>query len=153
VSLRVRRLAPGDEAILELLAREDADFDLAERGEPLAPLSPEAARDYLADPHVLHWIAEQGGVILGHLYCAVVRKRAADPLEVLLYEIGVRAAHRRRGVGRALMAVLDEWIAEHQIIESWVLADNADAVAFYRACGFVDGEPPVYLVRPDPAEE
>ncbi len=148
MNFSVRRLGPGDEAVLALLAREDADFDIPDRGAPREPLSAADARAYLADPHVLHWVAEVGGRVLGHMYCHALRKRAGGPLEVLLYEIGVRQSERGTGVGRALLDALDAWMRDRGATESWVLADNPGAVDFYRACGFtVATPPPTYLVR------
>jgi hypothetical protein len=44
MSVSIKRLGPGDEAILETLAREDADFDLEGRGEALTPLKPANAQ-------------------------------------------------------------------------------------------------------------
>ena len=132
-----------------MLADEDEDFDLDDRGAPRAPLSSEAARSYLADPAVLHWVAEDGGWVVGHMYCHALRKRAGAPVEALLYEIGVRAAHRRRGVGRALFAALEAWMSAHDVREVWVLADNPGAVAFYEAVGFAAGDPEaaVYMTK------
>jgi ribosomal protein S18 acetylase RimI-like enzyme len=148
MTFSVRRLGPQDLALLETLARDDADFDIPGRGRPHEPLTPDAARAYLADPAVLHWVAESAGEVVGHMYCHVLRKHSDDPTEVLLYEIGVRSAHRRRGVGRALVEALDVWMKDHHIRDSWVLADNPGAVEFYRACGFEIEEPaPVYLVH------
>jgi ribosomal protein S18 acetylase RimI-like enzyme len=144
--LTVRRLAPGDERVLALLARDDEDFDIADRGKPRRCLSPAAARAYLKDPHVLHWVAERDGRILGHVYFHILRKRAGDPLELLLYEIGVRAEARRDGVGRALLGEARAWMRAHRVREAWVLADNPGAVRFYRACGYrVAPDAPTYL--------
>jgi ribosomal protein S18 acetylase RimI-like enzyme len=144
----VRRLGPEDGPMLELLAREDADFDVAGRGGPRQALSREAALAYLADAQVLHWVADAGDEVVGHLQCHLLRKRAGNGVEVLLYEIGVRSAHRRQGVGRALMAALGEWMEDAQVRECWVLGDNDGAVAFYRACGFAVFAPaPTYMTR------
>ncbi len=144
----MRRLGAADEAILEVLAREDADFDVAGRGAPRAPLAHDAARAYLTDDGLLHFIAQVEDEVVGHLQCCLLRKRAGPPLEVLLYEIGVRTARRRQGVGRALLNALEVWMKAHHLRELWVLADNPGAVAFYRACGFQPGvPPPVYLMR------
>jgi ribosomal protein S18 acetylase RimI-like enzyme len=145
----IRRLGPGDEPVLALLTGDDADFDLEDRGAPRAPLSGEAARAYLADASLLHWIAEADGMVIGHMYAHALRKRAGDPVEVLLYEIGVRSAHRRRGVGRALVSALTEWMSAHDVREAWVVADNEGAVEFYRALGFAAGDPraAVYMTR------
>jgi GNAT superfamily N-acetyltransferase len=102
----------------------------------------------VADPSILHWIAEAQGRVVGHMSCHQIRKRTGDRAEVLLYEIGVRTAHRRRGVGRALIETLTLWMTEHGISESWVLADNPEAVEFYRACGFETGKGiAVYMTR------
>jgi GNAT superfamily N-acetyltransferase len=146
--LTIRRLGPGDEPVLALLARDDGDFDLAERAASRPPLEAADARDYLADPNLLHWAAERDGLIVGHLYAHLLRKFAGDRAELVLYEIGVRAAHRRSGVGRALVEAMEAWMRDHQIREWWVLADNPGAVEFYRACGFEEElPPPVYMLR------
>jgi len=147
-AVSVRRLETGDAAVLELLAREDEDFDLADRGGARHPLRPEAASAYLADARVLHWVAEEGGVVVGHLQCHLLPRRAGDSQEVLLYEVGVRSARRRQGVGRALLRALEAWMEAARVPECWVLADNQDAVAFYRACGFLVFAPvPTYMTR------
>ena len=146
MNFSVRRLGPADVDVLRLLAYEDDDFDLAGRGRPRSALTDEAARAYLHDTQMLHGVAEEGRMVVGHLQCHLLRKRAGDPVEVLLYEIGVRSAHRRQGVGRALLEALQMWMTARQVSECWVLADNPVAVAFYRACGFGIATPaPTYL--------
>ncbi len=148
MALLIRRLEPGDEPILAMLANEDADFDLKGRGEPLKPLEPEAARRYLENPAVLHWIAAEGEMIVGDLYCLHLPLRSGAASELLLYEIGVRTLWRRRGVGRALLNEMERWMRENRVDEVWVLADNPGAVDFYRACGFsTDDSMAVYMTR------
>jgi ribosomal protein S18 acetylase RimI-like enzyme len=148
MSFSVRRLGPGDEPILDLLAREDGDFDVEGRSGPRKPLDRETARTYLCDPGVLHWVAEDGRAVLGAMSAHLLRKRVGDPAEVLLYEIGVRSAHRRRGIGRALVEALFGWMGAHEVREVWVLADSPAATEFYRACGFeIPAAPAVYLQR------
>jgi GNAT superfamily N-acetyltransferase len=145
-SPHLRRLGPGDEATLSELARDDADFGLDE-DPPAAPLSPNDAQEYLADPGVLHWVAEERGRVVGHLACQRLRMRAGDPREVLLYDIGVRAEARRRGVGRALIGALIDWMATNGVREVWVLTEEAEAMAFYRACGFEAHDGVTYMIR------
>lgn len=139
MSLAICRIGPDDEAILALLARDEPDFDMDGRSAPSEPLPPAEARAFLGDPNVLFFIAERDGAVAGFLSCQLVRRRN-QPAELLLYEIGVRAAERRRGVGRALVGAMNGWMAAHAIVEVWVLADNPGAVEFYRACGFSDDE-------------
>jgi ribosomal protein S18 acetylase RimI-like enzyme len=137
----IRLLGTGDEDVLAALARDDADFDVDGRGARRTPLPDAAAAEYLADPDVLHWVAETDGVVVGHLLCHVQRRRSGDEWQLLLYEIGVRTAYRRRGIGRTLVAAMTDWMRLHHVREAWVLADNEDAVAFYAACGFARDEP------------
>ena len=142
----VRRLGPGDESVLALLAREDADFDLDEASGPRPPLGDEAARAHLLDPHVLHWAAWTGSDVVGFIFCLLLPMRKKPAREVLLYEIGVRAAWRRRGVGRRLIAAMTDWMRTEAIETAWVLAGHSGAERFYEACGFQQGtEPATYL--------
>ena len=90
---------------------------------------------------MLHWIAEEAGTIVGELSCIVIPLSAGEERELLLYEIGVRSAWRRRGVGRALIATMETWMRENSVAEVWLGADNPDAIEFYRACGFAVDEP------------
>jgi GNAT superfamily N-acetyltransferase len=139
MALIVRQLRLGDEPVLAMLAREAPDFDLAGRTSPKRPLSPTDAAAYLADPSVLHWVAEENGHIVGELLCHRLRL-PREGSELLLYSIGVRASDRRRGVGRALVHEMLRWMGEARVREAWVLADNPGAEAFYAACGFARGE-------------
>jgi len=138
VPFSIRRLGPGDEDVLRLLAEEAPDFDLPGR-EPQPPLEPDVARAYLTSPWVLHWVAEEDGRVLGDVVCHVLPLPYRGT-ELLLYSIGVRSPHRRRGVGRALVDELFRWARANRIDEIWVLADNPGAAAFYAACGFRRGE-------------
>jgi GNAT superfamily N-acetyltransferase len=137
--MTIRRLGPGDEPVLALLAREAPEFDIAGRIAPEEPLPPGEAAAYLADPAVLHWVAEEDGRIVGELLCHLLRLPSRDGLELLLYSIGVRASHRRRGVGRALVEEMLRWMRAEGVREVWVLADNPGAEEFYAACGFRRG--------------
>ena len=104
MSLSVKLLGPDECADAGASSRcNDPDFDLEGRGEALEPLSPQAARRFLADPAVLFWVAREDGHVAGFLYCLLVPLRSSDEQELLLYEIGVRAEWRRRGVGRLLL--------------------------------------------------
>jgi GNAT superfamily N-acetyltransferase len=148
MDVSIRRLGPGDEAILEFLATHDADFDLEGRGEPLLPLDAAKARRYLANPAVLHWLAVEDDQITGFLYCIHLPLRSGEGQELLLYEIGVRSEWRRRGVGRALLDRMETWMRSNGVSEVWALADNEVAVQFYRGCGFAAEQPqPVYMTR------
>ncbi len=97
---------------------------------------------------MLHWVAAGGDLVVGDLYCINLPLRSGDGSELLLYEIGVRTLWRRRGVGRSLIDEMEQWMEANSVSEVWVLADNAGAVDFYRACGFsTDSSMAVYMTR------
>lgn len=146
MSFTIRALEPGDEAILAHIAVHDAEFDLDGRGEPLAPLAPDAARRFLANPAVQFWVAHDGDTLVGYLYGLVVPLRSGDGEELLIYEVAAHTGHRRRGVGRALYRHMTGWMNEKGIREVWVLADNPTAVAYYQGCGMaVEADQPTYM--------
>jgi ribosomal protein S18 acetylase RimI-like enzyme len=148
MSSAIKRLGPGDEPILDRLAKEDADFDLDGRGAARRPLDAAAARRYLANPAVFHWVAIEGEEIVGFLYCILLPLRSNEGRELFLYEIGVRKSRRRHGIGRALLCQMEEWMRENGIRDVWVCADNHVAADFYRGCGFsAEGTQPVYMTR------
>jgi ribosomal protein S18 acetylase RimI-like enzyme len=150
MAVSIRRLSPGDEALLGQIAREAGDFDLEHASGPEEPLPPDEAEAYLRDPATAHWVAEDGGLVIGELLCHVLRLPSGSGRELLLYSIGVRAAHRRSGVGAALVREMLRWAAAEGITTVWVLADNPGAEAFYTACGFArtdEGDDAVYYER------
>jgi ribosomal protein S18 acetylase RimI-like enzyme len=131
-----------------MLASEDADFDLDGRSGGLEPLSDEQARRFLANPAVLLWVAEAAGTVVGFNYCVEVPLRSGEGRELLLYEIGVRNAWRRQGVGRALLAEMERWMKAEALSTAWVCGDNPTAVAFYQGCGYhLEADQPTYLTR------
>ena len=149
MSIDIRRLGPGDEDVLATIAQEADDFDLAGASQPEAPLAAPDAAAYLSDPAIVHWVAEDAGVVVGELLCHVLRLPSGSGRELLLYAVGVRAARRRRGIGTALLREMLAWARGERIEVVWVLADNPGAEAFYAACGFGPGdeEQAVYLQR------
>lgn len=148
MGVSIKRLGPGDEAILELLLKDDADFDLTGRVAARAPLKPSVAQRYLANPSVLHWIALEDSVVTGFLSCSLLLLRADPGHELVLSEMGVRKVWRSKGVGRALLTHMEIWMRNNDVLEVWVRADNQGAVDFYRSCAFTSVEPqPLYLTR------
>jgi GNAT superfamily N-acetyltransferase len=146
MAIQVRRLGPGDEVVLEQLAADEPDFDVPGRSQPAEPVSRADAAAYLADPTVLHWVAEDDDYVVGDLLCYVERRSTARPRDLLLYEIGVRERYRRRGIGTSLLEAMRKWMEDESVEEVWVLADNSEAEEFYASFGFVrDEEQPVQM--------
>ncbi|CAL9449981.1 GNAT family N-acetyltransferase [Streptomyces sp. enrichment culture] len=100
------------------------------------PVRPEAAERFLAAAghHLLlaYVAGEPAGFVSG-----VETVHPDKGTEMFLYELGVAEAHRRRGIGRALVERLTELARERGCYGQWVPVDTGDdvAVATYRSAG------------------
>jgi aminoglycoside 3-N-acetyltransferase I len=75
--------------------------------------------------------------IVGGLTAHTLPMTRAQASEIFIYDIAVRSAHQRKGIGRRLIAELRAQAAGMGIQELFVPADNEDvhALDFYRALG------------------
>ena len=142
MAVTVRRLLPAD---ADAFASYDAvsawfehevDLDAAD-----LPPDPDRVAAFLGDPTVLFWLAERDVHPIGMLHCYVQRRYADGAwAELLLYEIGTHADHRRQGVGRALLDAMEGWMRANAVDVVWVPAAST-ATAFYEACGYAVDDP------------
>lgn len=93
-----------------------------------------AQRDALLHRYTVGWVALDGRTVVGDLTVWDVGRE--EP------ELGmiVAAAHRRRGIGRALLERAIAWAQANakSALTLRVFPDNDGARALYRACGFVE---------------
>jgi RimJ/RimL family protein N-acetyltransferase len=137
----VREAVPGDAAALVSLAQQVG-------AEPEGWLIADESWRGVADerrylkairrhPHAAVFVAENAGAIVGRLSVA----RDPHPASSHVADLGlmVAAAHRRRGIGRALIARAVEWArgAGVRKLELHVFPHNAPAIALYEDFGFV----------------
>lgn len=115
----VRRLRPGDEAIVERLATR----------EPRTAL--------LGDDRTIFLVALDSERILGFVFGYELPRRHGDASIFFVYEVEVDAASRRQGVATRLMNELRRICRERGIAEGFVLTepDNQAANALYAAAG------------------
>jgi ribosomal protein S18 acetylase RimI-like enzyme len=123
--MRIERLGTGDDA---KVAQASALFD--------GPARADATRRFLAGRghHLL--IAYVGDAPVGFV-TGVELTHPDKGTEMFLYELGVAEAHRRRGIGKALVAALVRLAREAGCYGMWVLTDqdNHAALATYQAAG------------------
>jgi ribosomal protein S18 acetylase RimI-like enzyme len=104
------------------------------------------SRAYIAsiveDENAGLWVAEDEGQIVGLLNVSARETRDLPILVPRRYAVienlAVAAAYRRRGIGRALMQVADDWALAKGIeqVELHVYEFNEGARAFYEALGY-----------------
>jgi ribosomal protein S18 acetylase RimI-like enzyme len=125
--MSVRRLGPGDEALLREAARRHLDRDW--------PI--ERCARALADEDFVAVCAVESGKPLGIAYGYVLDR--LHQRDLLLYSIDVEEAHRRRGLGRGMVEAMKALCVRRGYGELWVLTNgsNAAAMALYAAAGGV----------------
>jgi [ribosomal protein S18]-alanine N-acetyltransferase len=133
--MRIVRLAPGDEQVV--LAGVEL-FDSA-------PTDEWTAKFLASEGHHL-LVAREGDEPIGFV-SGVETTHPDKGTEMFLYELSVHPQHRNRGVGRALVGALAELARDRGCYGMWVgaEADNAAALATYRAAGAAPPEPSVTL--------
>jgi ribosomal protein S18 acetylase RimI-like enzyme len=95
---------------------------------------------HLDDPYTCALVAEEDGrvvaFVLGMIIDLLPDVFAQEP-SGFLADIFVDSANRRRGIGRALVAALQEWFHQQNVTHfDWhVSARNAEALAFWRSIG------------------
>jgi acetyltransferase len=95
-------------------------------------------------------VAEEEGEILGMAQLVFSGATNADH-RAEVQRVGVASEARRRGIGRQLMAVLEEMAHEGGIRLLWLTThEGSDACVFYEAIGYTKlGVMPNYSRRPD----
>jgi RimJ/RimL family protein N-acetyltransferase len=136
----IRRATPADATALVELGR-------AVSSEPEAWLITESDWRGVADerrylrairrsPHAAVFVAEYDGAVIGRLSLA----RDSHPASVHVADLGlmVAAGHRRRGIGRLLLAQAVEWARETGVekLELHVFPHNEPAIKLYQRFGF-----------------
>jgi ribosomal protein S18 acetylase RimI-like enzyme len=113
------------------------------------PPRSDAVKRFLMDPNHQLLIAYSGDVPAGFV-SGVEVTHPDKGTEMFLYELAVNEAHRRLGIGTALVEALRDLARERGCYGMWVLTDddNAAAGATYRkAGGEIDSQPLMFSWR------
>jgi ribosomal protein S18 acetylase RimI-like enzyme len=92
---------------------------------------------FLQDPNTILFVAYYGDNPAAFLYGYRLQRFDSRKAEVLLYEIAVLEAYRRKGIAIALVEKLKIWAADNEADEVWVLTNksNEGGMALYSSCG------------------
>jgi ribosomal protein S18 acetylase RimI-like enzyme len=120
----IRRLGPGDEAVVAALAT-------------YRPLTEDEARVLVAHDDTILLVAFDETRPVGFVLAYVLRRRHGDARQLFVYEVDVTASHRRRGVATALLRELESLAVAAGISHGFVLTqrDNDPAMHLYRSLG------------------
>ena len=110
----IRRLGPGDEQVIRVLADDEPQTAL------------------LDDERTTFVAAFDGETPIGFAYGYILPRRHGRPTMFFVYEVDVDERYRRRGIGRRLM---EELLAGHDEASVLTDADNGPAMALYASLG------------------
>jgi ribosomal protein S18 acetylase RimI-like enzyme len=126
MSLEIRRLRPGDDAVLGDCA--DGVFD--------EPVDPRLTAEFLGDARHHMVVALDGARVVG-MISAVHYVHPDKPTELWINEVGVAPSHQRRGIARLL---LDAMLAHGRTLgcaEAWLGTEETNVAArrLYESAG------------------
>ncbi len=144
VEIRILRLAPGDEALLDRVA--DGVFDEA--------IDPARLVAYLATPGHLMVVAMAGDTVVGQV-AAVVHRHPDKPTELYIDEVGTADAWLRQGIATSMLEAMFAIGRELGCEEAWLGTepDNAPARALYDRFGVLAEDVAVYVWEKLPGPE
>jgi aminoglycoside 6'-N-acetyltransferase I len=139
-------------AIVRLLTVDDAALlGAAETDVFDDPVIPASAAAFLADPRHLMAAAIDEGRIVGFASAVLYLHPDKAQPELWINEAGVAETHQRRGLARALIAVLKDEARARGATLAWVLTnrDNSAARAAYKSAGGREAADDVVMVEFD----
>jgi len=123
--VKIRRLWPGDERVVDQLATRRR---------------PGRARELLADDRTLFFVAFDTDEPVAFVLAYELIRRHGDDSIIFVYEVDVEEPYRGRGIATALMRELEQEARARDIREGFVLTDrdNEPAMRLYESVGGVD---------------
>lgn len=137
--ITIRRLRPGDDAVLGHLATHNADFGTVDEREALHPLTEAETIAFLADDRTATFVAFAGEEPVGFVYTNELFRRHTALRHLCIYEIGVSERFRNQGVGQALLEAVGDHARTQGITQGFVItnASNPAAAHLYESAGGV----------------
>ncbi|GJD52817.1 Gentamicin 3-N-acetyltransferase [Methylobacterium crusticola] len=135
--LALRRLTPADLALARALNALFGDAFEDQGSYGAAPPDDAYLAGLLGKEHVVALVATAGDDVLGGLVAYELDKLERARREFYIYDLAVRAGHRRRGIATALVAHLRGLAARRGARVVFVQADHGDdpAIALYESLG------------------
>lgn len=126
MSVEIRRIGPGDAAILNRVAEDVFDDDI----------DPAKLAAYLATPGHMMVLAVADGLVVGQAR-GMVQRHPDKPTELYIDNLGVTPDRQREKIATRLLDELTAWGLENGCEGAWVATetDNAPARALYALRG------------------
>ena len=131
-AIRPARITDSD--ALHRLNRDEMGYDY-----PLEHTAQRLER-LLTSPIDRIFVAEAGGEVVGYVHAQHYELLYAHPMKNIM-GIAVSTAHKRKGIGAALLAKVEEWAMQESCAGVRLVSGSARTAAheFYRRCGYGGG--------------
>ena len=135
--ITVRRLRPGDDAVLTYLAQRNDDFGAVDERPALEPLGQSETVAFLADDRTATFVAFAGDEPVGFCYANELYRRHSALRHLCIYELGVSERFRGQGIGAALLEAVGDHARSQGITRGFSVAPAADrpAADLYEGAG------------------
>ena len=135
--ITVRRLRPGDDAVLDHLATHNSGFGSMGERPQLEPLSQTETVTLLADDRTAVFVAFAGDEPVGFCYANELFRRHTALRHLCLYELAVSDRHRGQGIGAALLEAVGDHARSRGISRGFAVGSVEDRAAaeLYEAAG------------------
>lgn len=136
-SFRIHQIAPDEvrlmQALLTTFGEAFGEAQTYARNRPGA----DYLRRLLASDYFIALAALKGGEVVGGIAAYELKKFEQERSEIYIYDLAVAAAHRREGIGSALIEALKKIAEGRGAYVIFVQADTADepAIALYAKLG------------------
>jgi aminoglycoside 3-N-acetyltransferase I len=132
--LEVRQLTQADLAVFSLLIRL---FNTVFEADEAAIGSETTLSKLLSNNNFIALAAFYENELVGGLTAYELPMYYSDISEIFLYDLAVKSAYQRKGIGKSLIRYVRNYCTNYGINEFFVLAHAEDehAVEFYRATG------------------
>ena len=129
----IKRLGPEDQGLARETIRRLTALDNPGLSEA------DHLRRFLARPENVLIVARKGTMPVGFILAYILDRLDRDGKMVLLYEIAVTDADRRRGIGRAMVEALKRVCQAEHAVKMWGLTNrsNTAALRLYESTGGV----------------
>jgi GNAT superfamily N-acetyltransferase len=145
--IEIRPATPGDAVAISRVVEDTQAIHAAAHPDVFKPATadcfpPDAIRSLMGSPDHLFFVAVDAGDVVGYSYAEIQRRPESGfkfaALQMYVHQMGVRDAHRGRGIGSGLLsAVRDSARARgitHLALDVWTF--NERARQFYVDHGF-----------------
>lgn len=140
MNLEIKKLSPQElDSFVELISIFEEVFEMENFSLP----DKAHLQDVLNNPQLMVFVAKSGSQVIAGLTVHILKGYYSAKPSAYIYDLGVLPAYQRKGIGKKLIATLQEYCRQNGFEDMFVQAETGDkeAVNFYRTTPISDEMP------------